>query len=284
MKVGVDSYCYHRFFGDVYDHQKQPAQAWTLEDFVNRAKVLNVDGVSLESCFVRLDLAYLSEVKDMLDEAGIERVWAWGHPDGLEGGKNGQEFDRMLENFEYAKAIGAPIMRVVGSSLMFRNEPHEAQIERLSTMFRKAVRTAEQYDIRMAIENHIDFNSDEILQLLNDVGSPYLGVNFDTGNFIRVLDDPVKAAEKLGKHVLATHVKDVKLDESLPVDTWHFFSSVPVGKGLLDVRGVAKALKDSGYDGVLAIEIDSLHPDFVGREDEIVEESVNQLRALTGDL
>jgi len=284
MKVGIDSYCYHRYFGEVYDNQEKPAQTWTLEDFIKRAKELNVDGVSLESCFVRLDRAYLSEIKGMLDEAGIERVWAWGHPDGLEGGKNEQEFGKMLENFEYAKEIGAPIMRVVGSSLMFRNEPHEAQIERLSTMFAKAVKTAEQYDIKMAIENHIDFNSAEILQLLDNVGSPYFGVNFDTGNFIRVLDDPVKAAEKLAPHVLATHVKDVKLLDSVPADTWYFFSSVPIGQGLVDVKGVAQALKNSGYDGVLALEIDSLHPDYAGQEDQVVEESVKQLRALTGDV
>ena len=284
MRIGIDSYCYHRYFGDVYDHQEPPEKEWTLKDFIGRAQELNVDGVSLESCFIRQDAGYLSEVKGMLDEAGMERVWAWGHPDGLEGGKNEQEFDRMLENFECAKLVGTSIMRVVASSLMFRHESHEAQIERLSAMFEKAIKTAEQYDIKVAIENHIDFNSAEIMQILDNVGSSYLGVNFDTGNFIRVLDDPVKAAEKLGKYVLATHVKDVKLDENLPADTWYFFSSVPIGKGLLDVRGVAKALKDAGYNGVLAIEIDSLHPDYVGREDAIVKESVGQLRALTSDL
>jgi sugar phosphate isomerase/epimerase len=284
MKVGIDSYCYHRYFGEVYDHQEKPSQTWALEDFINRAKELKVDGVSLESCFVRLDRAYLSEIKDMLDEAGLERVWAWGHPDGLEGGKNEPEFDKMLENFEYAKAIGAPIMRVVGSSLMFRNEPHQAQIERLSAMFQKAVKTAERYDVKMAIENHIDFNSDEILQLLTNVGSSYFGVNFDTGNFIRVLDDPVKAAEKLGKHVLATHVKDVRLLDSVPADTWYFFSSAPIGQGLVDVKGVAGALKNCGYEGVLALEIDSLHPDYAGQEDKVVEDSISRLRALTSDL
>ena len=72
MKVGIDSYCYHRYFGEVYDHQEQPAQSWTLGDFIRRATELKVDGVSLESCFVRLDRAYLSEIKNILDEAGIE--------------------------------------------------------------------------------------------------------------------------------------------------------------------------------------------------------------------
>ncbi len=26
MKIGIDSYCYHRFFGDVYPQQQKPPQ------------------------------------------------------------------------------------------------------------------------------------------------------------------------------------------------------------------------------------------------------------------
>jgi hypothetical protein len=52
MKVGIDSYCYHRFFGEVYPQQVKPYKEMSLLDFLNRAKELEVDGVSLESCFV----------------------------------------------------------------------------------------------------------------------------------------------------------------------------------------------------------------------------------------
>ena len=76
--------------------------------------------------------------------------------------------------------------------------------------FKEAIKVAADYDIKMAIENHIDFTGAEILQLLEEVGSPYLGLNFDTGNFARLLDDPVKAMEKLAPFTLATHIKDLK--------------------------------------------------------------------------
>ena len=36
MKVGIDSYCYHRLFGEVYDHQETPDRLITLEDFLKR--------------------------------------------------------------------------------------------------------------------------------------------------------------------------------------------------------------------------------------------------------
>ena len=52
MKVGIDCYCYHQFFGEVYPDQRAPAESWTLERFIARAVQLGVDGVSLESCFI----------------------------------------------------------------------------------------------------------------------------------------------------------------------------------------------------------------------------------------
>ena len=127
MKVGIDSYCYHRYFGEVYPEQKEPPRRWTLEDFLDRPKQLQVNGVSLESCFIpqREDPGYLSSIKERLDDYGFDRVYAWGHPDGLEGGKNESEYGEMVKSFEHAKQVGAKVMRVVGSSLMFRFEDHQ---------------------------------------------------------------------------------------------------------------------------------------------------------------
>jgi sugar phosphate isomerase/epimerase len=282
MKVGIDSYCYHRFFGEVYDEQEPPTKQMTLEDFLKRAKELDVDGVSLESCFIpRFDSAYLTEVKGMLDEYGLDRVFAWGHPDGLEGGKNRKMFDEMMKSIEYAAAIGAKVMRVVGSSLMFRFEPHGPQIARLSRMFSKAAKEAKKQDIKLAMENHIDFNSDEILTILENVNSPYLGINFDTGNFVRVLDDPIQAMEKLVKHVYATHIKDLKVQLGVPVNEWYFFSCTPAGDGgIVDNERLAQALENNGYEGFLAVEIDFLHPDYNNDEDRAVARSIKELKRI----
>jgi sugar phosphate isomerase/epimerase len=282
MKVGIDSYCYHRFFGEVYPQQVKPPKRMTLEDFIRRSSELGVDGVSLESCFIdRFDQSYLSEVKGLLDERQLDRVFAWGHPDGLEGGKNEKMFDDMMKSIGYAEAIGAKVMRVVGSSLMFRFESHEAQIERLSRMFSTAAKEVEKRGIMMAVENHIDFNSDEILRILSNVGSPNMGINFDTGNFVRVLDDPVKAMEKLVKHVFATHIKDLRIQKGVPVNEWYFFSCTPVGDGgIVDNQKIGQLLEDNGFEGFMAVEIDFLHPDFKADEDKAVARSIKELKRI----
>ena len=281
MKIGIDSYCYHRFFGEVYPQQKKPARDVTLEWFIKRAHELKVDGVAIEPPLVsRLDASYLSEIKGMLDEYKLDVVWAWGHPDGLEGGRNEKAFADMMKSFDYAAAVGARVMRVCGASLMFRNEPHGPMLEKLARMFSEAAREGQTRGIRVADENHIDFTSDEMLSLIKAVNSPYFGINFDTGNFMRVLDDPIKGMQKLAKYTFSTHVKDLKPNRRAAVDDWFFFSSTPVGDGLVDNQRLAQLLKTANYQGFLAVEIDFLHPEYGEGEDKAVAQSIRELRRI----
>ncbi|MBM4088727.1 MAG: sugar phosphate isomerase/epimerase [Planctomycetes bacterium] len=282
MKVGIDSYCYHRYFGEVYPDQADPGVRWTFHDFVNRAAALKVDGVSLESCFFEsLEPSYLGEIKAVLDEKGLERVLAWGHPDGLEAGRSETAWREMNGLIPKAQFMGADIMRIVASSLMFRHEPHGPQIDAIVKMLRESVKIAADCGVVLAIENHIDYTSAEIEQILQRVGSESLKVNFDTGNTLRMMEDPVAAARRLGPYTVATHTKDVDACRHVRPEEWYFFSSVPVGTGLIDMPGVVRALKESGYEGVLAVESDH-HKDHQD-EDKLVADSVAYLRRLLAE-
>jgi sugar phosphate isomerase/epimerase len=282
MKIGIDSYCYHRYFGEIYPDQPDPGVRWTFHDFVRRACELGVDDVSLESCFFEsLEPGYLSELGAVLDEKGLSRVLAWGHPDGLEAGRNHEAWRQMNALIPKASCMGAKIMRIVASSLMFRNEPHGPQIEAVVRMLKESVNIAADQNVVLALENHIDFTSQEILQILECVGSDWLKVNFDTGNTLRMMEDPVAAARRLGPYTVATHTKDVDACRHVRPEEWYFFSSVPVGTGLIDIPGVIRALAESGYRGVLAVESDH-HKDHQD-EDQLVAQSVAYLKKLLGE-
>jgi 3-oxoisoapionate decarboxylase len=285
MKIGIDSYCFHRFFGEVYPQQEQPPFQMTMDDFLDYAKELGVDGVSLESCFFpSFDREYLADLKAKLDQYGFDRVYAWGHPDGLERGQKPSEYDDMVRSIERAVAIGADVMRVVGSSFTWRKEPHGPQVKALIEQFRRAVPLAEQAGVKMAVENHIDFTGDEMVELIEGVGSPNFGINFDTGNFLRLLDDPVKGMAKLAKSTFATHIKDLKINPDASPDDWYFFSSVPVGDGLIDNVALARMLKDANYQGFLAVETDFLHPDYGNDEHAAIRKSVAGLRRIVEEI
>ncbi|MBL8154494.1 MAG: sugar phosphate isomerase/epimerase [Anaerolineae bacterium] len=285
MKVGIDSYCFHRFFGEVYPGQPQPTKPMTMEDFLAFAKELSVDGVSLESCFFpTMDKGWLTDLKGQLDGYGFDRVYAWGHPDGLEAGGNRAAYDDMLAQIPNARMIGADVMRVVGSSLMFRHLPHKPQLEILAKWFKEAVKVAEDHGVKVAVENHIDYTADECLWLIEEVGSPYFGLNFDTGNFVRLLDDPIAGMKKLAKYTFATHIKDLKVRRGVPVTEWYFFSSTPVGDGIVDNLALAQLLKDADYKGFLAVETDHLHPDYNYDEHAAVRQSVQELKRIASQL
>ena len=285
MKIGIDSYCFHRFFGEVYPQQQQPPFKMTMDDFLDYAKELGVDGVSLESCFFpSFDREYLADLKAKLDQYGFDRVYAWGHPDGLERGQKPSEYDDMVHSIERAVAIGADVMRVVGSSFTWRKEPHGPQVKALIEQFRRAVPLAEQAGVKLAVENHIDFTGDEMVELIEGVGSPNFGINFDTGNFLRLLDDPVKGMQKLAKYTFATHIKDLKINPDASPDDWYFFSSVPVGDGLIDNVALARMLKDANYQGFLAVETDFLHPDYGNDEHAAIRKSVAGLRRIVEEI
>jgi sugar phosphate isomerase/epimerase len=151
-------------------------------------------------------------------------------------------------------------------------------------MFKKAVKVAKDAGVRLAVENHIDFTSDEILELLTEVDSEYFGLNFDTGNFLRLLDDPIKGMQKLAPHVLATHVKDLMPDKAARPTDWHFFAGVPVGQGLIDNQTLAQLLHKADFKGFLAVEIDHPHTDWAGREDEAVALSITELKRISAAL
>jgi sugar phosphate isomerase/epimerase len=282
MKVGIDSYCYHRFLGDVYPEQQPPSDSLTMDRVIDRARELGCEGISLESCFFpSFDASYLADVRARLDAYQFDRVYAWGHPDGLEAGRSLQAKDDMILHIHHARAIGATVMRVVGSSFSFVRDPHEPQLRIISGWLKEAVRVAASEGVSLAIENHIDYDADEILRLVEEVDSPFFGVTLDTANFLRVLDDPVAATEKLAPHVLATHIKDIEPVKGRSVRAWNYFACVAAGEGLVEIDAIIAILARAGYRGLLAFETDMPAARWLGREDEMVERSVAYLKRLT---
>lgn len=279
MKIGIDSYCYHRFFGEVYPGQQQPPERYTVERVLDRAKELGCEGISLESCFLPdFSPAYLADLKARLDAHGFDRVYAWGHPDGLEAGANPAAKEDMIRHIAHARAIGAPVMRVVGSSFTFVRDPHEPQLRIIAEWFKEAVAVAKDQGVKLAVENHIDYDGDEILRLIDTVGSDHFGVNLDTANFLRVGEDPVEATEKLAPHVFATHIKDVEPVKGRSVRSWNYFASCAAGEGLVDIEAVARILARTGYTGFLALEIDMPVERWQGREEAMIAQSMAHLR------
>ena len=92
----------------------------------------------------------------------------------------------------------------------------------------------------------------ELLQFLNDLNAPNVGVNFDPANMILYgAGDPAEAIAILGRHICHVHVKDA-LPSAQPGIDWG--QEVPFGSGEVGVHPFLRALNDVGYEGPLVIE------------------------------
>jgi sugar phosphate isomerase/epimerase len=284
VRVGIDSYSFHRYFGDWYPGlQEDPGVTWTMvDDFVDYAVAQGAEEVALETrYFPALDPGYCDDLRARLDEAGILRTVGWGDPHGLCVGTSPEALAELEDHIPNVPRLGAGILRIVGGSMRTTDEPHEPQIEALVPVLRRAAKVAADHGVVLAIENHLDFTSAEIVELIERTGVDNLKVNFDFGNAVRIYEDVVKAARRLAPLTVSTHVKDIFFRR--PADdnarTFTFWPSCALGDGAIDVEGAIQALGEEGYDGGLCVELDYIAPWMIERgEEALVADSLSYLR------
>jgi sugar phosphate isomerase/epimerase len=286
VKIGIDSYCFHRYFGEVYPGlQADPGIRWKMEkEFLDYALPMDVDEIALEACFFdALDDGLCAEIRARLDETGVDRVLGWGHPEGLWGGTKPEELEALKRHIPQVLALGSTRMRICAASMNYANTPRDELIGAVAPMLREAAEVAAEHGVTLALENHIDFRSEDVVRLLEDVDSDHLRVNFDTGNTIRLFEDPVEAAERLAPYTVSTHTKDIatRVRGGSPAENFTWWPSCPIGEGVIDMEGVVRALHAGGFDGCLAVEIDLVGEQWADqREEDIVSASVARLREI----
>jgi 3-oxoisoapionate decarboxylase len=285
MKIGLDSYCFHRYFGEVYPGlQTDPGTRWRMEDeFLDFALKQDVGEIAFEACFFNaLDDGLIAEIRARLGP-GTDRLIGWGHPEGLWGGTKPEELESLKRHIPQTLKLGSNRMRIVAASMNYAKAPREELIGRVVPMLTEAARAAEDQGVVLALENHIDFTSQELLRIIEQVGSDNLRVNFDTGNCLRLFEDPVEAATRLAPYTISTHTKDIttRRKGGSPADNFTWWPACPAGQGVIDMPGVVEALKKGGFNGSLSLEVDLIADQWASlAEEEIVTQSLDYLRSL----
>ncbi len=284
MKIAIDSYCYHRHFGEVYPGlENPPVHRMTLEDVIDRTIAFGVAGVSLESFMLEATTPErLEELRWKLDEAGLDRVWAWGHPDGLGSGRRPEALEDLFVQLDVAQALGAEVIRICAGGRRTRPASWAVHRRDLLPLLQRATERAEAQGLVLAIENHVDLLANELVELLEAIDSPALGVCLDTANNLRMLEDPMVAIETLAPYARATHLKDITAYRGDP-RSFGFWPSVPLGQGLIDIPATLRVLWQHGYQGLLALEIDYLHPAY-DDENRAIGTSLDYLRRTLANL
>lgn len=141
---------------------------------------------------------------------------------------------------ESAKAAGASVVRTVFTGArryeFFESAEQFKKFREDSwAALKRAEPVAAKLGIRLAIENHKDLRSEELVEVLTKISSEFVGVNFDTGNNVALLEEAGRTAELLAPHAFTLHLKDVAIEE---YDEGFLLSEVALGEGMLDLKSI----------------------------------------------
>ena len=278
MRLGLDSYSYHRYFGEMRAGEDDPGIRWSHEDFMRRAGELGLDGVSLETCYLPMnDPALAERLASQAAEHGLELVLAWGHPGGLQMGTSAAANQRMLQALPIAAAAGCRLVRiVVGTFTHWGLEAEAPVLARVVPLVAEACRRAGDLGMELAIETHCDLSIDALCELLDRVGRDDLGVVLDTANLVRIGEDLREGTRRIARFARMLHVKDLLLSDAEIGHPGGWWPCCALGEGDLDLDGALGELRAVGFDGLACVEMGTVP---VGSdEDALVARSVDWLR------
>ena len=184
------------------------------------------------------------EIKQLADDANIKissisNDYSMFFP--LFGKTRKKSLETILQLIERCASIDIPRVGISfedNSSIL--NELHRNQaIENMKVI----LKLAEELNIIITIETFLI--GANLILFIDQVGSPNLKVNFDTGNSCAYGEDSPATIKKLGKLIGGIHIKDRKR---------LFGTTVPLGKGDTDLKGCFQAIKEIGYSGTIIIQ------------------------------
>lgn len=189
----------------------------------------------------------------------------------------------ILNSIRWAKLVGCS--HIDTTDHMFKPEglSDDEAMEMMKKIYSEVVETAERYEMIINIEPHGYYTTkpEFMEKMLSFVDSPYLKMNFDTGNTFIAGQDPVAFLKQFKDKVSHVHIKDVS--ESLAASlkgelTGIAVSNTAIGDGV-NVENIKKCFDifvDMKYDGVVSIECE-------GAGGPMIEKSLAFVRDLVDD-
>ena len=159
----------------------------------------------------------------------------------------------------------------------------EAALENMKRIYGEVLEAAARYKMTINIEPHGYYTTkpEFMARMLAFSDSPYLRMNFDTGNTFIAGQDPVAFLNQFKHKVSHVHVKDVS--QSLAASmrgelTGIAVSATAIGDGVNvdNIRRCFDILVDIGYDGIVSIECE-------GQGGPMIEKSLAWVRELVDD-
>ena len=163
--------------------------------------------------------------------------------------------------FHLSAQLGAETVRtVVGGakiggdrrSLADRWQPF---LHNVLTQLKEATAIAEKVGVHLAVENHQDLASEELLWLCESIGSAHFGITLDAGNPLATAEEPLDYFKRVAPYVKNVHLKDYSIYLS---EEGYRLVRCPLGQGVIDFPALFNILAASCPNVTMSIELAAL--------------------------
>lgn len=237
MPIGISTYGTTFMMGM---HPKAECRPWTALEVMKLAVSHGLSGVSLP-----IGLVTDCDAEDI-------RRYAIDHHLYITIDTAGYEVESLVAALDSAAVVGAAALRTVvgGAKIGGDRRPLAGKwasfLGDVHRGFSEAVRRAEQVQVPIAVENHQDLASEELLWLCETFASDYFGLTLDAANPLATAEEPSDFYRRVKRYVKNVHLKDYRV--YLSAEGYRLVRC-PLGQGVIDFPLLFKILS-TAEDGV----------------------------------
>jgi len=251
-------------------------RSMSVFDWIEMAADLPVEGLELyDGFFESLEEGYLEKVRKALERKRLEMPMLCCSPDftSPDAGERRRQVEREKRMIDLTASLGGRSCRVLSG----QRRPEvsvEQGVRWVVESIRHLLDYAAEKGVVLAMENHYKDNywkypefaqkGEVFLEIVEQIDSPWFGVQFDPSNAILAGEDPIELLDRVKRRVVTMHASDRflkpghTLDELRTVEDSVGYASIlchgVTGRGLNDYPRIFGILRDVGFRGWISIE------------------------------
>ena len=259
-KCYIDDLCVHR--------------TMTLEQWIEMAASLGVDGLEFYAGFMEDDPVFLKKTKASLERHRLQMPMLCCSPDFTQPDPVllQKEIEREKRMIEMTAYFGGRFCRVL-SGQRRPGVSRPAGVAQVVRVIKGLLPFAESKGVVLTMENHYKDNywqypefaqkGDIFVEIVNQIVSPWFGVNYDPSNTILAGEDPIALLERVKHRVVSMHASDRYLKTGTIEDLRKEEDSVGyasrlshgvIGQGMNDYDRIFSILNSVGFNSWISIE------------------------------
>ncbi|MCK5348979.1 MAG: TIM barrel protein [Desulfobacula sp.] len=264
MRLGMHTYSlYHHGVAEDWAGFKLPwKRQITLFEMMDYIAQLGLEGLHLDAkAFDEMGESYFARVKQYAASKNLYLEYNFA----LKSGHYDSSVQHDIEEgTAIAHSIGADITKI-GMNLrrprpLAASKFHPKVMKQLQNVVEKvsqAIPVVEKTGVKLALENHTDAFSQEVVWVMDQINHPMVGACIDTVNALHVTENPITAVENLAPRALTNHFRDNKI----VIEPWGLrITGAALGEGDLDMKRSYELIRQNPGVQRINIELDLALP------------------------